>query len=194
MENEKNEKLGAFPYVVGGLSFIPLIGVLFGIISIIWGIITKKAGGRKLIIIGSLGISVTVIAYGSLFYFGAIQRGGVYDDLRAKLAKTTITQLAQAIEFHKTQNGNYPPSLEELKKSLPKESLTFINDPSHVGMNVEPRNFYYELDKSATHYYLLGVGVDGQPFTSDDILPEITISNDSKIGLKFHPNSKKTNL
>jgi hypothetical protein len=57
-------------------------------------------------------------------------------------------------------------------------------------MNVEPRNFYYEIDESTSHYYLLGVGVDGQPFTSDDILPEITIKNDSKIGLQFHPNSR----
>jgi hypothetical protein len=37
-----NEKLGAFPYVISGLSFIPLVGIPFGIVALIWGITTKK--------------------------------------------------------------------------------------------------------------------------------------------------------
>ena len=188
LTDKNNEKLGAFPYVIGGLSFIPLIGILFGIISIIWGIFTKKTGGKKLIIIGTIGISVTVLAYGGLFYFGFVQRGGVYDDLRTGLAKSSITQLAQAIEFHKVQHGNYPLTLEELKNSLPKDNLTFIIDPSIVGVNEELRNFYYELNESKTQYYLLGVGADRQPFTADDILPTITIEEGSKLGIKFYPN------
>jgi hypothetical protein len=32
--------------------------------------------------------------------------------------------------------------------------------------------FYYELVDEA-HYYLLGVGADGQPFTDDDLLPPL---------------------
>ncbi len=78
--NEKKEKLGVFPYVVGVISFIPGIGILFGFIAIIWGIVTKKLGGRKLVIIGSCGIGLSVILYGTLFYFGFVQRGGIYDD------------------------------------------------------------------------------------------------------------------
>jgi len=33
--NEGKPKLGAFPFVIAGISFIPLIGILFGIIAII---------------------------------------------------------------------------------------------------------------------------------------------------------------
>jgi len=37
-DNMQQEKLGTLPYVLGGMSFIPLIGVLFGIVSIVWGL------------------------------------------------------------------------------------------------------------------------------------------------------------
>ena len=46
--SEEVKKLGAFPYVIGGgLSYIPLIGLFFGVVSIIWGLATDKKGGKK---------------------------------------------------------------------------------------------------------------------------------------------------
>src|SRR5208283_1587576 len=118
MTEEEKHKLVGFPYVIGGLSFIPVIGVLFGIIAIIWGLVTKKLGGKKLALIGTAGIAFTVVLYSGLFYFGVMQRGGVYDEL---------------------------------------------------------------IDEN--HYYLLGVGQDGKPFTSDDILPRVEVGPNSKVGL-----------
>lgn len=187
--NEEQEKLGVFPYVIGGVSFIPGIGILFGIIAIVWGLVTKKLGGKKLAIIGACGISFSVILFCSLFYFGFVQKGGVYDDLRAQLSKSTITSLVQAIEFYKTQNGHYPESLDVLSKSLPENSMVFVFDPTHVQMGGEPRYYHYEL-KDESHYYLLGVGPDEKPYTSDDVLPDIEAKIDSGIGLLIHTDSK----
>jgi hypothetical protein len=180
--NEQQENLGAFPFVVGGLSFIPLIGVLFGVVAIAWGLTTKKAGGKKLALIGGGGIALSVVLYSALFYFGFVQRGGVYDDLRARLSEGTITSLVQAIEFYRIQNGKYPESLEVLRKSLPENSMVFVFDPTDIGMGGEPRYYHYELVNSE-HYYLLGVGPDGQPFTQDDILPKVDVGPQSKVGL-----------
>ena len=187
--NEEQEKLGTFPYVIGGVSFIPGIGIIFGIIAVIWGLVTKKIGGKKLAIIGACGIGFSIILYGSLFYFGFVQKGGVYDDLRAQLSKSTITSLVQAIEFYKTQSGQYPESLEALRKSLPENSMVFVYDPTHVQMGGEPRYYHYEL-KDDAHYYLLGVGPDEKPYTNDDVLPNIEIKKNSSIGLLIHENSK----
>lgn len=180
--NEQQEKLSTFPFVIGGMSFIPLIGILFGLVAIVWGLVTKKAGGKKLALIGVCGILLTIALYSALFYFGFVQRGGVYDDLRAKLSETTITSLVQSIEFYKTQNGKYPESLEVLQKSLPKNSMVFVFDPTDVKMGGKPRYYYYQLIDSE-HYYLLGVGPDGQPFTADDVLPKIDVGAKSKVGL-----------
>lgn len=180
--SERQKQLGTFPFVIGGMSFIPLIGVLFGLSAIVWGLTTKKAGGKKLALIGGGGVVFTIALYSALFYFGFVQRGGVYDDLRTKLSETTITSLVQAIEFYRTQNGKYPESLEVLQKSLPKDSMVFVFDPTDVKMGRKPRYYYYKLIDSE-HYYLLGVGADGQPFTSDDVLPQIRFSPQSKVGL-----------
>jgi hypothetical protein len=187
--SEEKERLGTFPYVIGGVSFIPGIGIIFGIIAIIWGLVTNKLGGKKLAIIGACGIGFSVILYGSVFYFGFVQKGGVYDDLRVQLSKNTITSLVQAIEFYKTQNGQYPESLEVLRKSLPENSMVFVHDPTDIQMSGEPRYYHYEL-KDDNHYYLLGVGPDEQPYTSDDILPNIEINQNSGVGLLFHQGSK----
>ncbi len=187
--SEEQEKLGIFPFVIGGVSFIPGVGVIFGIIAIIWGLVTKKVGGKKLAVIGTCGIGFSVILYGALFYFGFVQRGGVYDDLRVQLSKNTITSLVQAIEFYKTQNGQYPESLEVLRKSLPENSMVFVHDPTQVQMGGEPRYYYYELEDQE-HYYLLGVGPDEQPYTSDDVLPNIEINLNGGVGLLIHQGSK----
>lgn len=187
--NDEQEKLGTFPYVIGGVSFIPGIGIIFGIIAIIWGLVTKKLGGKKLAIIGACGIGFSVILYGSLFYFGFVQRGGVYDELRVELSKNTITSLVQAIEFYKTQNGHYPESLEVLRQSLPENSMVFVHDPTDVQMGGEPRYYHYEL-KGQNHYYLLGVGLDGKPYTNDDVLPSIELNQNGGVGLLIHQGSK----
>jgi hypothetical protein len=103
---EPNEKLGGFPFVIGGLSFIPLLGIPFGIAALIWGLTTKKIGGKKLALLGGAGILVTLALYGSLFYFGFAKRGGIYDELRARLAQNSLNTLVQAVEFYKVQHGS----------------------------------------------------------------------------------------
>lgn len=175
-------RLGVFAYIIGAFSFIPGLGILFGIASVVWGAVTKKEGGRTLLIMGASGIGLSMVLYSVLFYFAFVQRGGVYDGLRVQMAESSVTTLVQAIEFYKVQNGHYPDSLETLAKSLPRNTMVFVFDPSEPGFGRQPRYFYYELVDDS-HYYLLGVGADGKPFTSDDVLPKIKAGPDSKIGL-----------
>jgi hypothetical protein len=175
-------KLGVFPYVVGGMSFIPLLGVLFGIVAVVWGLATPKAGGKRVAALGAGGIGFTIVLYGALFYFGFVQRGGVYDDLRSRMAQSTVNSLVPAIELYKLQNGRYPDTLQELQKSLPKDSTVFVFDPSVVQFGGQPRYFFYER-VGDDNYYLRGLGQDGIPFTADDIVPQIAVQPNSKIGL-----------
>ena len=181
-------KLGAFPFVVGGMSFIPLIGVLFGIIAIVWGLATSRLGGKRLAILGAGGIGFTILIYGALFYFGVEQRGGVYDRLRVRLAQSTINSLVPSIELYKMQHGQYPESLQVLQSSLPKDGFVTVLDPSAVGFGSESRYFFYER-VGESHYYLRGLGADGKPFTADDVVPQIDVQPGSNIGLLIAPES-----
>jgi hypothetical protein len=182
----KGEKLSGFPFVVGGLSFIPLIGVPFGIAAIVWGLVTKKVGGRKLAIVGACGIALTILLYGGLFYFGFVQRGGVYDELRVRLAQTTLNGVLPVVEVYRLQNGTYLDSLEQLRASLPKDSTVMMLDPSDVRLGGMSRSFFYQR-VDADHYYLRGVGPDGKPFTADDILPQAGMGPAGRLGLLTDP-------
>lgn len=161
-----NDSSGCLGYIVGGMSFIPLIGVFFGIIAIIWGF---KAKNSKLKYVGSAGILFTVILYGSLGYFGFVQENGVYDNLRATMAKTQLTGAVQAIEFYKIQNGEYPDSLVTLQKSLPVNSMVSLHDSAQVNMD-EMKLYYYKLINNNS-YHIRSYGRDGLINTKDDILP-----------------------
>jgi hypothetical protein len=186
--NESDKKLGALPFVIGGLSYIPLIGIVFGISAVVWGYLTKKKGGKTLALVGAGGIGFTFLLYGGLWYFGMMQRGGVYDALRGHLAQTQLNQLVQSIEFYKIGHGTYPASLEELRKANPNG--TFIVDPTDVSFKLHRRFFYYER-VGTDHYYLRSVGPDGLPFTSDDIVPQVDASSSDKLGLLLNPNSSR---
>ena len=170
VENQQDNKTldqspGCLAFVIGGLSFIPLVGVIFGIISIIWGFAVKST---KLKIIGSAGIAFTVILYSSIGYFGS-QEGGVYDELRQKMAVTQLNSAIQAIEFYKVQKGFYPKSLKELKESLPENSMVFLFDPTQIDAKEGVYYFYDLLDEE--NYHIRALGRDGVLNTEDDVLP-----------------------
>ena len=145
---------------------IPLIGAFVGLILICLGIFDYK--DRKVIRIGALGIAVSVIVYGSLFYF--LFHRGIFDDSRIKIAKEELKQLIIGIDFYKYRTGKYPDSLEQLEG---KGYNYLIADPIQVINNdlEESTDFYYQQVDSG--YYLFSSGLDGIPFTNDDILPEL---------------------
>ena len=190
MENTENHtpvapqpKIHTAAYVLAAISFIPLIGLLFGIAALVLSILGWRKRGAKIVaLIASLRMLCTVALYSALFYFGFVQRGGVYDELRQQLTVNTLSALVSEVEFYRLQHGAYPESLEQLQESQPNKPI-FIVDTSSTPFSAEPfRLFYYERSSDA-HYYLRSVGNDGKAFTADDILPHIEQTENSKIGL-----------
>ncbi|TJY58319.1 type II secretion system protein G [Sinimarinibacterium sp. CAU 1509] len=183
------EEPSTFGYVVAAFSFVPGIGILIGLVVCLRGLISKAPSAKKLARIALGGIAFNIVIYSALFYFGFAKRGGVYDDLRAKMAASNLTTLVQAIEFYNVQNGRYPDTLQTLQKSLPKDSLVFVFDPTDVKLSGQPRFFYYEL-LDPQHYYLRSVGPDGVPFTADDIVPNLSAPPGGNVGLLIEREKK----
>ena len=111
------------------------------------------------------------VMFGSLFYFGFVQRGGVYDGLRAQLAVSQLNQLVPFVEMYRTRHGAYPDSIEQVAEIIPERTPVVIHDTTVVPMGEQPRLFYYERVGEAG-YILRGVGADGEAFTADDIVPD----------------------
>jgi hypothetical protein len=179
----EDKGLGCLPFVIGGLSFFPLLGVAFGIAAIIWGLSARQRGGMKLALIGAAGIMFSVLLYGGIFYFGFVQRGGIYDDLRAKMAQNSLNSLVQSVEFYKVSHGDYPDSLDTLKASQKAGALdaVFVMDPRLLPDGKGDRQFYYKR-VDADHYYLRGVALDGKPFSPGALVPQVSAPA-GKIGL-----------
>jgi hypothetical protein len=180
--NAPKQDLSWLGYVCAGLSFIPCLGVPFGLVAIVFGVVRSM---RAVLILGICGIAFTIVLYGSLFYFGMIQRGGVYDELRAKMTVTMLNSAVKEIEFYKLQHGAYPHSLDDLSEQG-KNGFPSTSDPTAMerGGKMDEK-FYYQLDPSGKFYYLRSVGPDGVPFTNDDILPSLTDSELKNTGLRL---------
>lgn len=171
------------PYAIGGASFIPLVGIIFGLIAIVWGVARHA---WRLIVLGASGILFSVLIYGALFYFGMFQRGGIYDRLRAQLAVGMLNDGVKEIEFYKIQHGHYPANLTAIDPKDPKAEFPKCIDPTIIDFNSKrDRHFFYQLDASASFYFLRSIGRDGVPFTTDDIIPTTPKDERSKIGLRL---------
>ena len=175
-------QVSPWAYALGGLSFIPLLGVAFGLGAVCWGLATRRTGGRIVAVMGACGIASTAAMY---FVATSFFSSSFVDSAREEIAADHLNVLLNAIEVHKLQTGQYPKSLAELAKELPSSSPFLEFDPLSVDMGLVPRQmprpFYYEL-ADAYHYYLRSVGRDGTPFTPDDILPNVNVAPDSPLG------------
>lgn len=181
------ERIGVAAYILAGLSFIPLIGILFGLVAIIWGMVSRRRGGKLVALIGALGIAFTIAIYGALFYFGFAQRGGVYDNLRTEMAQSCLNSTVKSIEFFKLTNGGYPDSLEALDRSLPEQSLdkACLRDARALVTDAKSGGgFFYYQRVGDNHYYLRGLAPDGKPFSPGALLPTIKAGN---LGLLIDP-------
>lgn len=168
---QHKEGLAVASFILGLVAFIPLVGVLLGILAIILGIIgikkIKKGGlsGKKLaisgIILGVLGIIFTFVIYGSLFYFGFKADHGPFLEPKIEMSRSILTQNAGALELYKKQNGQYPDNLKQASDS----ELTIYPVDSFL------TPLYYKLSEDGQSYDLRSLGPDKEYGTEDDIFP-----------------------
>jgi len=162
-------------YILGLICLIPIVGLYAGIVFIIQGIFKYK--DKWFILIGVFGILFTFVLYGTLF--PELWNEKVRNENNVESAQNGMNNLVKDIEFYKIQHGSYPKSLYVL------DSYKII-DQTQVGESKSKnKNFNYKLigDK----YLLFSSGIDRIPNTSDDIYPDISVVDSSKVGyLKKH--------
>jgi hypothetical protein len=162
------------PYLLGLLCLIPLVGAFVGLGLLLYGLIKYK--DKWLSIIGAAGILLTVLVYGSLFY--AMKNAPIFKKGFADIAQMQLNSLTKNIEFYKLQHGQYPDRLEQL---LDDDKLVPITDAIQLNQRRENSNYNYQ--KIGDKYLLFSSGQDGIPNTSDDLFPQIAVSDSTKIGL-----------
>lgn len=166
------QRLRRLPYAIGGLSFAPFVGVIFGSVAVIWGLALWKTTGKRLIVIGLVGMAFSFVLQTGLYRFGFIGRDGIPTPARDPLAQGALNALVPQLEAYKAKHGRYPKTLAALARANAADNHVLIYDPTFAPSAGQPRRmFHYRPVKSRNAYYLLGVGADGVPYTADDILP-----------------------
>lgn len=184
---EEEERHGVLPILFSLTSFIPLIGVLIGVICVVIGIVSKKKYSNVIGIIGFLGIMFTFLLYGSMFYM-MMNNEEVAEKLAEGMemhSENNLTTLVRHIEYFNLQNGKYPESIDEIRGMLKEGEIVVTYDMKYNSpLDTEVREFYLEVINDGRNYLLFGLGKDNVPFTEDDIYPIIDIEKDKNIGWK----------
>jgi hypothetical protein len=165
-QKSKNTKAPTILIVFSAFSFIPLIGLFFGGISIIISLFNFKRF-KSLFIIGLSGILFTIIIYSTLYYFGFKKRGGVYDELRTSMNITLLKEINREIDIYKLRHGTYPTDLYKIDT---KENLILtIKDPIVEMIDNYKGDSLFHYQVKLDTFELFSVGLDGIPYTDDDI-------------------------
>lgn len=161
-------------YLVGILCLLPGIGAIAGLVLLILGIVHYK--DRVFIIMGSVGIVITIAVYSSLFYFAS--NSDVFRKGFADIAQTEINDLVKDIEFYKLQHGAYPDSLQQIVDKNSMISIYDVSQENKAGSTLPS----YRYKKMANKYLLFSPGLDGKINTPDDIYPTLSNPDTSKLG------------
>lgn len=159
----------------GLIGFIPNFGVIAGLILFFKGVFQFR--DRWLVVIGVADVLFTVV-----FWFAITRwemKSGAFAELRAKMSQDQLNSLFRDIEFYKVEHGVYPDSLPQVTRL---RSNVWINDPFQNGRAGE-KTAYYFYEKVGNKYWLFSVGPDHQPFTKDDIIPQMEPADTGKFGL-----------
>jgi hypothetical protein len=181
-EMDRSEPTPWYWFVLAGVSFIPLFGLLPAAACLIYAAIRPTAGRKRLAITAALAVVGTFVLYGSLGYLGFSGRGP-FADLRTKQVQPSLQVVIRALEYHRVVHGHYPETLEAV---APDEELSFLRlhlqDPTVLDFPVAL--VHYVRSPDGRSYDLRSVGADRAPFTSDDILPGVSDQELRRIGLK----------
>ncbi len=171
MDTEK--RLSWPAYVGAGFSFVPLLGVLLGLVFLGFGIFTRRSGGKLVAAVGAGGLLFNVALYGTLFYKMNHPTGEMAESMVRLAAEHTLPDVLRKIEYFKLVNGRYPERLAQLEPQ-------YVAPPSFGAVGT----IFYRVAADGKTYCLLMPGLDGSAFTEDDIYPKTEPSEASKIGFR----------
>jgi hypothetical protein len=60
--------IGPVPYIVAVMSIIPVLGMLLGLVAVIWGLATYRRGGKVVAILGAAGIGGQALIYAGVIH------------------------------------------------------------------------------------------------------------------------------
>ena len=169
-------------FFVATLSFL-------AIIFFVWNLINEKAYPRISTIFLIVAVVLNVLFLGFLgpktnmeanAYYQKWDQPGYHVEWEHN-SQISLNFIEKRIEWYKEKHGKFPDYLNDIRGlGLVEQDFSY-----HVKLKngeIGPAHFYYAKVDSE-HYLLLGVGKDGKINTEDDLIPQITRSQQKITGL-----------
>jgi len=160
-------------FLLAGLAFIPMLGVVFGLIATCWGLLTDRPRAILAAGVGAAGVLLNFAACFGLGYW-TIAHDGRPGGIRSQLAQTDLQALVVSLEDFHQRTGHYPERLVDLRVPFSVRPLPIWDKT--VGLFNQTRPYQYFLARDGASYQLFAVGPDGLPGTADDLLPRLSDS------------------
>lgn len=171
-------RLKAWHWALGASSLIPYAGLPSALVSLLFGLQRIRRGGAWLVVFAFLGV-VSTGWYGGFLPWGTGQNTG---ERTTADVQRNLYRLIQDIEAYRASHGALPPNLDALRQAT---GAPILDVPCTVTR--EERPFYYAQLPDQRSYYLFSRGVDGEAFTTDDILPQLTNEERARWSYRVRP-------
>lgn len=151
-------------------SLIPFLGFLIAPVALSWALLTDRP--RRKVAIG-LAAAGGALNFGGTAVLTLLGRSsGVMVAARAAGARSDLALIVDALERYHGRHGRYPRDLAALvTENFPAFHLN-VYDLVPSGLRV-PRLYTYRLAPDGRSYDLFSAGMDGVPYTADDIRPAL---------------------
>ena len=178
----KPDKSSVPLYVLAGMSFIPILGVLLGAIGLTWGLLSSRPHAIRAGIIAGGGAMLNIVGLITLAFFITRDDEGVYSRAREIATRQDLLTLVREIEEYREANDEYPPSLTALQRR--PAVLRTINIYDQTAGVLTPRVYSYQVARDGGSYDLYSFGADGEAGTPDDIRPVLPDSLAARAGYR----------
>ena len=170
-------------YVLAGMSFIPILGVLLGAIGLTWGLLSSRPNAIRAGILAGGGAMLNLVVLMALtFYLARGDENGIFDQAVQVATQQDLLKLVREVEAYREANDAYPPSLTALQRR--PAVLRTINIYDQTAGVLTPRVYSYELARDGNSYDLYSIGADGEAGTPDDIRPVLPDSLAARAGYR----------
>jgi hypothetical protein len=167
--------------VLGLLSFVPGIGVLFGFCACCWGLVSDRPRALRGALLGGAGMLLNFAGCAALGFW-AVQRQPVPGGFRGQMAQVELSELVNQLEHYHSDHHRYPDSLRELRGPFGVPASN-IYDRS-LGLFNRSHLYQYRPAGDRQSYSLFSAGPDGRPDTPDDLYPVVLDSLAGHSGLR----------
>lgn len=172
-------------FAVSALGFVPVVGLVFGLIGVCWGLMSERPRAIRAAVVGALAMVFNLGACVALGMWAIREQSGDVS-FGTHMARQEMIAVVEALERYHGRHARYPDSLVALRNETFKLTDNELYD---TGISIFELRRYYRYRPAADRqgYRLFSAGPDGRPGTADDIHPVLPDSLLGRTGLEGQP-------